>query len=369
MLRSMDLAGAAHLVLAEGAALLHPEPAVFEGMLTGWRQQQESRLLGVSTIEVRDQTMRRFRMFTGEYPWRWDPEDVEGWTVSLRSAGRSRSTIRSYQNSLSMFMGFICDPRYRWVSECEDRFGEHPVQICHEWNTADHVADYEGGPGRRPFTRGELQALFDHIDDAVTVAQRHGRKGGMAAWRDATMFKVTYAWGLRRREVTMLDTVDFTANPAAPELGRFGMLAVRYGKAMRGSPPRRRNVASVMPWAVRALEEYLAEVRPCYRPGNRSVLWLTERGERISVGHVNDRFMAWRDAAGLPGELSPHCLRHAYVSHLVEDGVDPLFVQQQVGHSHAATTAIYTSVTTDYRNRVLRAALDRAFTATAEVGR
>ena len=124
-----------------------------------------------------------------------------------------------------------------------------------------------------------------------------------------------------------------------------------------------------MPWAVRALEEYLAEVRPCYRPGNRSVLWLTERGERISVGHVNDRFMAWRDAAGLPGELSPHCLRHAYVSHLVEDGVDPLFVQQQVGHSHAATTAIYTSVTTDYRNRVLRAALDRAFTTTAEVAR
>jgi len=77
----------------------------------------------------------------------------------------------------------------------------------------------------------------------------------------------------------------------------------------------------------------------------------------------------WRDGAGLPGELSPHCLRHAYVSHLVEDGVDPLFVQQQVGHSHAATTAIYTSVTTDYRNRVLRAALDRAFNESAGAGR
>ena len=54
-----------------------------------------------------------------------------------------------------------------------------------------------------------------------------------------------------------------------------------------------------------------------------------------------------------------------YVSHLVEDGVDPLFVQQQVGHSHAATTAIYTSVSTDYRNRVLRKALDRVFATTA----
>jgi site-specific recombinase XerD len=117
-----------------------------------------------------------------------------------------------------------------------------------------------------------------------------------------------------------------------------------------------------MPWAVEALEEYLAEVRPCYAPGNRHVLWLTERGGRISLRHLNDRFVAYRDALGLPAELTPHCLRHSYVSHLVEDGVDPLFVQQQVGHSHPATTAIYTSVSTDYRNRVMRKALDRAFT-------
>lgn len=37
----------------------------------------------------------------------------------------------------------------------------------------------------------------------------------------------------------MLDVADFAVNPAAPELGRFGALHVRYGKAMRGSPPRR----------------------------------------------------------------------------------------------------------------------------------
>ena len=52
-----------------------------------------------------------------------------------------------------------------------------------------------------------------------------------------------------------------------------------------------------------------------------------------------------------------------YVSHLIEDGVDPLFVQQQVGHSWASTTAVYTTVGTDARNRMLAAALDRAFRA------
>jgi site-specific recombinase XerD len=48
---------------------------------------------------------------------------------------------------------------------------------------------------------------------------------------------------------------------------------------------------------------------------------------------------------------------------LIEDGVDPLFVQQQVGHSWASTTAVYTQVGTDAKNRMLRAALDAAFGA------
>ena len=46
-----------------------------------------------------------------------------------------------------------------------------------------------------------------------------------------------------------------------------------------------------------------------------------------------------------------------------EDGYDPLFVQQQVGHCYASTTALYTSVSSDFRNRTLRAALDRSIQA------
>ena len=65
---------------------------------------------------------------------------------------------------------------------------------------------------------------------------------------------------------------------------------------------------------------------------------------------------------GLAEGLTAHGLRHSYVTHLVEDGFDALFVQQQVGHEHASTTSIYTSVSSDYRTRVLRAALDRTIT-------
>lgn len=350
--------GSAALVLVDGAVPLRPELTVFEAMLEGWRRQQVARRLSASIVDSRERTVRRFQAFTCVWPWQWTPAQVEAWTAS---GGWAHSTVRSYQGALAVFLAYVCDARYGWVAECEQRFGVRPVQVCHEWNTAVHAADYEGRPQRRPLSRAELQAFFDVADDRVEAVEASGRKGWLAAFRDATLFKVVYGWGLRRREAVMLDVEDFTANPAAVELGRFGVCHVRYGKAMRGSPPRRRAVATVMPWAAEALEQYLSQVRPRYGCERDAAVWLTERGGRISARQVDDRFAEFRAAAGLPVELSVHSLRHSYVSHLVEDGVDPLFVQQQVGHSWASTTAVYTTVGADAKNRMLRAALARAF--------
>ncbi|CAG4933646.1 tyrosine-type recombinase/integrase [Acidithrix sp. C25] len=225
-----------------------------------------------------------------------------------------------------------------------------------------HVSGYEGRPARRPFTRGELQALFDVADACVEEAATSPRKGWLGAFRDATLLKVIYGWGLRRREAAMLDVSDFGINPAAPELGEFGICHVRFAKAMRGSPPKRRSVATVWPWTSEVVGQYVKEIRPLHGdPARGSALWLTERGERISLRSIDDRFATWRRLAELPPELSVHSLRHSYVSHLIEDGVDPLFVQHQVGHSWASTTAIYTTVGSDHMNRMLRGALDRAF--------
>lgn len=241
------------------------------------------------------------------------------------------------------------------------------MQVCHEWNTVAHTGEFEGRPGNRPLTRAELQAFFDFCDDQVAAAERLGRKGFVAAFRDATLFKAIYAWGLRRQEAAWLEVVDFGRNPAAPELDGFGTLAVRWGKASKGGPPRRRTVLTVMPWSVDVLAEYVGVIRPLYDAGDTGPLWPTERGGRVSLSHVNDRFAAYRDELGLPGELAPHCLRHSYVTHLIEDGFDPLFVQQQVGHAWGSTTALYTGVSNDFRNRTLRAALDRAFAADGDV--
>jgi len=351
-------AGPAALVLVDGATPLRPEPALFEAMLDGWRRQQAARRLSGPLIEGRVRLVRRFQAFTGAWPWRWAPAQVEAWVTS---GGWAHSTIRSYEGALAVFLDYVCDPRYGWIAECEQQVGARPVQVCHEGNTAVHASGYEGRPGRRPLTRAELQAFFDVADGHVERAACSRRKGWLAAFRDATVFKVIYGWGLRRRETAMLDVADFGPNPAAPELGGLGVCHVRYGKAMRGSPPRRRAVATVMPWAAEALAQYLEEVRPRFGCGGHPALWLTERGGRISPRQIDDRFAAWRAAASLPGELSVHCLRHSHISHLIEDGADPLFVQFQAGHSWASTTATYTTIGQDARNRMLRAALARAY--------
>ena len=211
-----------------------------EAMLRGWRAQQMARGLREDTVVPRERLVRRFLEFTSEYPWAWSPGHMDEWSLSLTAELHlASSTIRSYQCTLRQFSEFLIDGRYGWAVACEQAFGpgRHPVAIAHEWNTIAHLNDYEGSPEARPFTRAELQRFLDYADEQVERAVGSRRKGALAAYRDATVFKVIYGWGLRRTETSKLDVADFGRNPAAPEFGRFRMLNVRYGKAKKGQPP------------------------------------------------------------------------------------------------------------------------------------
>jgi len=136
---------------------------------------------------------------------------------------------------------------------------------------------------------------------------------------------------------------------------------VRYGKSSRGSPPKRRTVLTVpaMDWIVPVLEHYLGEVRPRLIHAPHPALWVTERGCRMSRRRLNTAFTEARDFAGLPNELDLHCLRHSYVTHLVEFAYPEKFVQDQVGHAYGSTTAVYTGVSDEYRTRLLQRKLQQ----------
>ena len=98
-------------------------------------------------------------------------------------------------------------------------------------------------------------------------------------------------------------------------------------------------------------------------------MWVTERGGRVAPAEINARFVAYRDALGLPKSLTPHSLRHSWVTHLTEDGVDRRFIQTAVGHRCDTSTAIYTHVSGDFMNTALRKALGPAFEPHQSMGR
>ncbi|MFI5771007.1 site-specific integrase [Streptomyces sp. NPDC051658] len=242
-----------------------------------------------------------------EYPWHWKAADIDEWMTDLvmRHDG-AKSTLRAYQGAVGMFMDYVLNPVYGWVEISLERFGTHPTPILHDGNRREHLVDYEGEADRRPMTREECQLFFDHIDEHVERAAKRGRKGDLTAYRDKTI----YGWGLRAPEASGLDVVDLYRNAKAPHFGRYGVVPVRKAKGTEGSGPRRRNVASIMPWAVESLEDYVVNIRPRYGFLSHPASWLTERGGRLRVRGIEDRFALYRDELELPKELTPHCLRH-----------------------------------------------------------
>ncbi|MDI3316006.1 MAG: site-specific integrase, partial [Mycobacterium sp.] len=292
--------GSAGLHLVGGVSLLRPEEQVFAAMLDGWRNQQLARNLAFSTVEGRERAVKAFAKHADAFPWQWTPQLVDEWLGDLRAVRQlKRSTLRNYSEAVRSFCAYLIDPAYGWATECEQRFGTHPVQVVHEWNAAVHVQQAEADAGKRAFTREELQAFFDHADEQVMRVRGRGRKGWLPAFRDAVLFKTAYAFGLRRNEARMLDVVDFGRNPEGPEYGEYGVVYVRHGKAKKGSPPKRRSVLTVWAWSAEILQQWIEEVRPLFLTAGRGACWPSERGPRVGFTQINTRFAAYRDALGL----------------------------------------------------------------------
>ncbi|MCI0690267.1 MAG: tyrosine-type recombinase/integrase, partial [Sporichthyaceae bacterium] len=107
--------------------------------------------------------------------------------------------------------------------------------------------------------------------------------------------------------------------------------------------------------------------RPRFGCCDHPALWLNERGGRVRPAEINARFESYRDALGLPKNLVPHSFRHSYVTHNTEDGVNRRFIQVQVGHECDSSTAVYTHVSDEFMNTMLRKALAPALDPTADM--
>jgi len=275
--------------------LFRADERVMDAMVDGWRAQMLARGLTVGTIENRCRLVRRFQQFTAEFPWRWRAADIDEFMAERRSGERpiSLTTLRSDSNAVGMFCAYLTHSAYGWSAFCERTFGDIPSQICFEWNTPKHTTDDAVPVGRRAFTKHELQQLFDYLDDLVDREYAAGSKRWLPVYRDSIAFKLCYAYGLRRRELTMLDLHDFGPNPHVPDYDAFGALTVRWAKGTAGSGPRRRTVLTVpeFDWVVPMMRTWTSRGhRDRFATADRSgALWPSERGDRVTLGTSGTR--------------------------------------------------------------------------------
>jgi integrase/recombinase XerC/integrase/recombinase XerD len=148
--------------------------------------------------------------------------------------------------------------------------------------------------------------------------------------RDRALFEVAYSCGLRCEEMVNLDmgSVDFDSEQVT----------------VLGKGSKTRLVPLGEP-AGRALERYLARGRQALAADPREpALFLSKSGRRLSSSDVRRRLRVWLHNARLPGDVTPHALRHSFATHLLEGGADLRAIQELLGHASVSTTQVYTRV-------------------------
>jgi integrase/recombinase XerD len=236
-------------------------------------------------------------------------EDVEAWFADLGARGLSPATAARRRAAARQFYRFVLGEG--WRPDDPSRRVDAPRR---------------GRSLPRVLSREEMDRLI------AAAAARDGAQG----LRLGCMVELAYASGLRISELTALPLAALARDPA--------YLIVR-GKGGK------ERLAPLNDAARAAIRAYL-EVRARFLPaGSKASPWLFP--SRGRTGRLTPRRFAQMldeaaaDAGIDPAKVSPHVLRHAFATHLLEGGADLRVVQTLLGHADIATTQIYTHVTSD----------------------
>ncbi|MEO7939061.1 MAG: site-specific tyrosine recombinase XerD [Burkholderiaceae bacterium] len=175
----------------------------------------------------------------------------------------------------------------------------------------------------KTLSEAQVEALLAAPDTTITLGVR-----------DRTMLELMYASGLRVSELVGLRILNVSMQDNVVRV---------FGKG---------NKERLVPFGEEAalwLRRYLDQARPeLVGPRQSEALFLTSSG--ISAGSAMSRVMFWNIVkknalrAGLHTAPSPHTLRHAFATHLLNHGADLRAVQMLLGHADISTTTIYTHV-------------------------
>ncbi len=184
--------------------------------------------------------------------------------------------------------------------------------------------------------------LPKHLPRVPTIEQMNRAVDGVseeaAAWptRDRVIFELLYGCGIRNAELVGLDLNDIHwANEAVLVRGK--------GRKERYVP-----LGDAAAEAIRAyLPEREARLQTAGKQSDALLVNARLRGTaRLTTRSVGRIVKALAIANGLPAEVHPHTLRHAFGTHMLEEGADLRAIQELLGHERLSTTQRYTQLTT-----------------------
>ncbi len=253
-------------------------------------------------------------------------------------AAASREEIKAYLRSLSA-SGLAPSSQARRLSALRQFYGFLFAEEMRPDNPTDAV---DSPRAVRP-----LPKILSPADMDAMIAQAQLQAQNSAAGkRLLAVVEMLYAGGLRVSELAGF--------PLAAVQGKEGFVLVR-GKGGK------ERMAPLNASAVEAIRNYL-DVRAEFLPENlpRAQRYLfCSRGKDgfLTRQRLHQLLKELALKAGLdPAKVSPHVLRHAFATHLVEGGADLRSVQTMLGHADIATTEIYTHVAKDHLKRVMHKA-------------
>jgi integrase/recombinase XerD len=150
--------------------------------------------------------------------------------------------------------------------------------------------------------------------------------------RDKAMLEVLYATGLRVSELVNL---------------RLGQLSLQQGVVRVTGKGNKERLVPLGEEAVEALSYFIKQGRGLLLKSQSDVVFPSLRGTVMTRQTFWHRIKHYAQVAGIKAELSPHTLRHAFATHLLNHGADLRVVQMLLGHSDLSTTQIYTHVATE----------------------
>lgn len=176
-----------------------------------------------------------------------------------------------------------------------------------------------GRPLPKSMTETEVEALLAAPDTRKPLGVR-----------DRTMLELLYATGLRVSELVSL---------------RREQINLQQGTVRVTGKGDRQRLIPLGEEAIVWLERYLAEARPDILNGRETpYLFPTSRSESMTRQAFWHLIKRYANRAQIKEDLSPHTLRHAFATHLLNHGADLRVVQMLLGHSDLSTTQIYTHV-------------------------